>query len=88
MYNVFMLHTKKQIIMYWSSTIASVLADEPWEGGMTKEELIDYAERNNAPSSFLEDIMELDDDEKFYGLEDILSDIPTTDENFGWHKDE
>lgn len=34
------------------------------------------------------DIMELDDDEKFYGLEDILSDIPTTDEDFGWDKDE
>ncbi len=74
--------------MYWSSTIASVLADAPWEGGMTKEELVDYAERNNAPSSFLEDIMEFDDDEKFYGTGRYSERHTTTDENFGWHKDE
>ena len=34
--------------MNWTYEIASVLGSAPWEDGMTKAELIEFAERNGA----------------------------------------
>lgn len=75
--------------MYWTSEIASVLGDAPWENGITKEELIDYAERNNAPRSLIEDLQALEDDgEPYYDFTDLVGEVPTSDYDFGWHNDD
>lgn len=75
--------------MYWTSAIASVLGNAPWEGGITKEELIDYAERNNATPQLIEDLRALEDDgELYYELEDLVGEVPTSDQDFGWYDEE
>jgi hypothetical protein len=75
--------------MYWTSEIASVLGNAPWEGGISKEELIDYAERNGAPSSIMEDLRALEDDgELYYGFEDIGVESPTSDADYGYNGDD
>lgn len=45
--------------MNWTYEIASVLGSAPWEDGMTKAELIEFAERNGASRTLLEDLKEL-----------------------------
>ncbi len=77
----------KNICMYWTSTIASVLGDAPWEGGITKEELIDYAERNNVMPSLIEDLRALEDDGECYYNPQDLFEVPTTDLDFGYTDD-
>ena len=56
--------------MYWTLELASSLDDAPWPA--TKEELIDYATRE-----------ELEDDGEIYeSIEDIWPDYPTKDDFF------
>ncbi len=75
--------------MYWTYEIASVLGNAPWEDGMTKEELIDYAERNGASHALLESLKDLNNEEdEYYCLEDLDIEVPTTDYDFGWNQDE
>ena len=74
--------------MYWTLDLASYLADAPWENGITKAELIDWAEMHGASAAVLENLQELDDEEIFYGMEDIWPDIPTSDGDYGWTDDE
>ena len=75
--------------MYWTSELASALGNAPWDGGISKQELIDYAERNGASQSILDELAELDDDgELFYGLEDLVEEVPTSDDDFGWYDEE
>ena len=59
--------------MYWTLELASSLDDAPWPA--TKEELIDYATREN--------LEELEDDGEIYeSIEDIWPDYPTKDDFF------
>lgn len=75
--------------MNWTYEIASVLGSAPWEDGMTKAELIEFAERNGASRTLLEDLKELEDTgDGFYDLEDLGIDVPTSDYEFGWNGDE
>lgn len=51
--------------------------------------MIDYAERNGAPSSIMEDLRALEDDgELYYGFEDIGVESPTTDADYGYNNDD
>lgn len=75
--------------MAWTLALSTYLDDAPWENGITKAELIDYAERICAPSAVIENLQEIEyEDEEFFSIEDIWEDIPMTDEEFGWNKDE
>ena len=75
--------------MYWTSAVASFLGNAPWEGGITKEELVDYAERNGAPQTLLDDLRALEDDgEEYFDLEDLGIEVPTSDSDFGWYGEE
>ena len=79
----------KLIYMVWTLALSTYLNDAPWENGATKAELIDYAERTGAPSAVIENLQEIEyEDDLFYSIEDIWEDIPTTDYEFGWRKDE
>lgn len=75
--------------MVWSLTLSTYLDDAPWEGGITKSQLIDYAERTGAPLVLIENLYEIEDEDAiFYSIEDIWEDIPNTDDEFGWREDE
>lgn len=75
--------------MAWTLVLAAYLNDAPWEKGITKSELLDYAERTGAPSAVIENLQEIEsEDEEFFSIEDIWEDIPTTDVEFGWREDE
>ena len=70
--------------MYWTSELACVLGNAPWEGGISKYELIDYAERHGASQFLLDDLMALEDDGELYdGIKDLVDDVPTS-VDFGW----
>lgn len=61
--------------MYWTFDLASRLVDAPWPA--SKEELIDYATRSGAPMAVVENLQELDDDDRVYErFEDICADCP------------
>ena len=63
--------------MYWTLELASSLDDAPWPA--TKEELIDYATRDEV----VENLEELEDDGEIYeSIEDIWPDYPTKDDFF------
>lgn len=56
--------------MFWTPELAKYLEDAPWPA--TKEELLDYANRNGSPMQVLENIWELDDTDEYYeGMEDL-----------------
>ena len=77
--------------MVWTLALSTYLNDAPWENGITKSELIDYAERTGAPSAVIENLQEIeyeDEDDLFYSIEDIWEDSPTTDYEIDWRKDE
>lgn len=75
--------------MFWTLHLSTYLYDAPWENGITKSELIDYAERTGAPLTVIENLRELEDEEeKFYSIEDIWEDVPSTDGDFRWKEDE
>ena len=52
--------------MVWSLALSSYLNDAPWEDGITKSELIDYAERTGAPSAVIENLQEIEYDEELF----------------------
>ena len=49
--------------MYWTLELASKLEDAPWPA--SKDELIDYAIRSGAPMEVIENLQDIEDDEKF-----------------------
>ena len=72
--------------MYWTLELISYLEDAPWPA--TKDELIDYATRTGAPKEVIENLEKLpDDDEEYYGVEDLWPDYPTK-EDFLFNEDE
>ena len=74
--------------MYWTLELASKLEDAPWP--VTKDELLDYANRIGAPAEVMEDLSELEDDEDliYDGILDLWPDYPTSDEDFFFNEDE
>ncbi len=67
--------------MYWTLELASSLDDVPWP--VSKEELIDYANRSGAPEEVIENLTELEDDGEVYeSIEDIWPDYPTKEDFF------
>lgn len=73
--------------MIWTYDLICSLADAPFP--CTKDELMDYAERSGAPLVVLENIQEMEDDgEEYYNLKDIWDDMPCTDYEFGYRRDE
>jgi hypothetical protein len=72
--------------MIWTVELASYLDDAPWP--VTKEELIDYADRIGAPLEVIENLKELEDsDEPYESIEDIWPDYPT-EEDFFYNEDD
>ena len=72
--------------MYWTLDLASSLDDAPWP--VTKDELIDYANRSGAPEDVIENLQEREDDGEIYEtIEDIWPDYPTK-EDFFWNEEE
>ncbi len=56
--------------MFWTPELAKYLEDAPWPS--TKDELLDYANRNGSPLQVLENLYELDDTDEYYeGMEDL-----------------
>ena len=74
--------------MYWTLELASRLDDAPWPA--TKDELLDYANREGLPLEVIENLNELegDDDEQYDSILDIWPDFPTQDEDFFFNEDE
>ena len=63
--------------MYWTLELASRLDDAPWPA--TKDELLDYANREGLPLEVIENLNELegDDEEQYESILDIWPDFPT-----------
>ena len=74
--------------MYWTLELASRLDDAPWPA--TKEELLDYANREGLPSEVIENLNELegDDEEQYESILDIWPDFPTNDDHFLYNEEE
>ena len=73
--------------MIWTYELICSLADAPFP--CTKDELMDYAKRSGVPLVVLENIQEMEDDgEEYYNLKDIWDDMPYTDYEFGYRRDE
>ncbi|MDD3125242.1 MAG: DUF2795 domain-containing protein [Candidatus Kapabacteria bacterium] len=69
--------------MFWTPELAKFIEDAPWPA--TKEELLDYTNRNGSPLQVIENIVELDDtDELIEGIEDLWPEYEdvTTEEYF------
>ncbi|MDD3630467.1 MAG: DUF2795 domain-containing protein [Bacteroidales bacterium] len=67
--------------MYWTLELASKLEDAPWPA--TKEELLDYAYRTGAPTELIQNLLEIEDEEKeFDGIDDLWPDYPDFKEFF------
>ena len=61
--------------------MASKLEDAPWPA--TKEELLDYANRIDAPMEVIENLQEIEDEEEEYEtIEDIWPDYPQKEDFF------
>ena len=78
----------EQTRMYWTLELASRLDDAPWPA--TKEELLDYANREGLPSEVIENLNELegDDEEQYESILDIWPDFPTNDDDFLYNEEE
>ena len=74
--------------MYWTLELASRLDDAPWPA--TKDELLDYANREGLPLEVIENLEELegDDEEQYESILDIWPDFPTNDDDFLYNEDE
>lgn len=74
--------------MYWTLELASKLDDAPWPA--TKDELLDYANREGLPSEVIENLQELegDDEEQYESILDIWPDFPTNDDDFLYNEEE
>jgi len=56
--------------MFWTPELAAFLEDAPFPA--TKEELYDYAMRAGCPQQFLDNILEIEDEEVLIeGIEDL-----------------
>lgn len=56
--------------MFWTPELAAFLEAAPWPA--TREELLDYINRNGSPMQVIDNIMELDEtDELIEGIEDL-----------------
>ena len=76
----------KALIMYWTLELASYLDDAPWPAN--KEQLIDFADRIGAPLEVLENLQELEEDDRPYNnIEEIWPEYPTK-EDFLFNEDE
>ena len=51
--------------MYWTLELASKLEDAPWPA--SKDELIDYAIRSGAPMEVIENLQDIEDDDRTSG---------------------
>lgn len=72
--------------MYWTLELASYLDDAPWPA--TKEQLIDFADRVGAPMAVIENLQELEEDDRPYDkIEEIWPEYPTK-EDFLFNEDE
>lgn len=72
--------------MYWTLELASYLDDAPWPA--TKAQLIDFADRIGAPRPVMENLEELEDDDRLYdNIEEIWPEYPTK-EDFLFNEDE
>ena len=74
--------------MYWTLELASRLDDAPWPA--TKDELLDYANREGLPSEVIENLRELegDDEDQYESILDIWPDFPTNDDDFLYNEEE
>ena len=74
--------------MYWTLELASKLDDAPWPA--TKDELLDYANREGLPLEVIENLNELegDDEDQYESILDIWPDYPTQDEDFFFNEEE
>lgn len=74
--------------MYWTLELASRLDDAPWPA--TKDELLDYANREGLPLEVIENLKELegDDEEQYESILDIWPDFPTNDDDFLYNEEE
>lgn len=74
--------------MYWTLELASRLDDAPWPA--TKDELLDYANREGLPLEVIENLQELegDDEEQYESILDIWPDFPTNDDDFLYNEEE
>ena len=65
--------------MYWTLELVSYLDEAPWPA--TKEQLLDFADREGLPSEVIENLQELEDDDQTYdSIEDIWPEYPTKDD--------
>ena len=72
--------------MYWTLELVSYLDDAPWPA--TKEQLLDFADREGLPSEVIENLQELEDvDQTYDSIEDIWPEYPTK-EDFLFNEDE
>ena len=74
--------------MYWTLELASRLDDAPWPA--TKDELLDYANREGLPLEVIENLRELegDDEEQYESILDIWPDFPTNDDDFLYNEED
>ena len=74
--------------MYWTLELASRLDDAPWPA--TKDELLDYANREGLPLEVIENLNELegDDEEQYESILDIWPDFPTNDDDYMYNEEE
>ncbi len=74
--------------MFWTPELATFLEDAPWPA--TREELLDYTNRNGSPLQVIENIMELDEnDELIEGIEDLWPEYEdVTSEEYFYNDDE
>jgi len=74
--------------MYWTLELASRLDDAPWPA--TKDELLDYANREGLPLEVIENLRELegDDEDQYESILDIWPDFPTNDDDFLYNEEE
>ncbi|WP_212113355.1 DUF2795 domain-containing protein [Candidatus Shikimatogenerans silvanidophilus] len=72
--------------MSWNLELAYYLSDAPWPS--SKEELINFAKRIGAPAEVIENLQELNNEERYDSIEDIWYDHPKDDEDFYWNRDE
>ena len=60
--------------MYWTIELIGHLAEAPFP--CTKNDLIEYAQRNGLPDEVIENLEGLETGEMYHGLDDIWPDRP------------
>jgi hypothetical protein len=74
--------------MFWTPELAQYLDDAPWPA--TKEELLDYANRNGSPQQVIDNLKELDEnDDLIEGMEELWPEYEDTlNEEYFYNDDE